>query len=157
MKTSLTSALLISFLGIAAICAVAARIGDSKNDEADPVAARAMAESWARSDRQASPLPIPEKPKLELQSFKWVRGGFDTSMIATFKIHNGESFAVKDIEVTCYHAAKSGTIIDKNVRTVYEVIQPGETKEIRDFNMGFIDPQAAASKPEITNAVVLGL
>ena len=34
------------------------------------------------------------------------------------------AFAVKDIEIRCDHSGKSGTLIDHNSRTIYDVVGP---------------------------------
>src|ERR1700686_5518354 len=66
------------------------------------------------------------------------KGGFDDMMIMTFTLRNANDFDVKDIEIDCSHSGNSGTVIDSNVRTVYEIVKAKGSKTIRDFNMGFI-------------------
>jgi hypothetical protein len=90
---------------------------------------------------------------VELVKFSWSTGGFDNIMMATFVIKNKNDFAVKDISLKCTHTAKSGTEIDSNTRTIYEVIQPSKTRTFRDFNMGFIHSQASASRCQIIGVV----
>jgi hypothetical protein len=83
---------------------------------------------------------------------KWSgrKGGFGSTMIATFTLQNTNSFDVKDIEITCEQFGNSGTLIDRNVRTVYEIIKANGTKTVRDFNMGFVHAQATKSSCSIT-------
>ena len=76
-------------------------------------------------------------------------------MTANFKIHNTTAHAFKDFEITCDHSAPSGTVIDSNKRTIYEIIPANGTKSIRNFNMGFINSQAKRSSCQITDLVVL--
>jgi hypothetical protein len=83
-------------------------------------------------------------------SFYWDKDGFGTIMKATFVIHNRNKFPVKDVQVTCTHAANSGTKIDSNTRTVYERISSDGSKAIIGFNMGFIHTAATASKCAVT-------
>jgi predicted RNA methylase len=90
---------------------------------------------------------------LEIVDFKWAKEGFGSVMEADFKIRNNGPDDLKDIEITCQHAAPSGTMIDKNVRTIYEVVKAGETKEFKNFSMGFIDSQATKSGATVTKAV----
>lgn len=66
---------------------------------------------------------------------------------------NAASFAIKDFELTCTHQGTSGTEIDRNVRTVYEVVPANASKRIREINMGVIVSQASNSYCEITDAV----
>jgi hypothetical protein len=66
-------------------------------------------------------------------------------MVADFLLRNDNPFAVKDLTVTCVHSAPSGTKIDKNTRTIYEIIPAHGRKWIKNFNMGFIANQAVES------------
>jgi hypothetical protein len=63
---------------------------------------------------------------------KWSKGGFDNVMLADFTILNPSAYAVKDLEVTCTHFANSGTQIDSNTRTIYEVVPAKGKKILRD-------------------------
>lgn len=76
-----------------------------------------------------------EKQLIQLD-FDWRRGGFDTVMIATFKIKNGNPFAIKDIAVVCELSAPSGTTVGLNTVTLYEIIPAKGRKTIREVNMG---------------------
>lgn len=81
----------------------------------------------------------------------WAKAGLGSVMVADFSITNHNAEAVKDIEITCTHFGKSGTEIDKNVRTIFEIVAPGKTVRVRHFNMGFIHSQAASSSCEVTD------
>jgi hypothetical protein len=72
-------------------------------------------------------------------------------MIADFEVHNPSNYAVKDIEVTCTHFGKSGTQIDSNRRTIYEVVPANERKIVKDFNMGFIHSQTFETSCKVTD------
>lgn len=104
---------------------------------------------------QASRLTPRQEAQQSLEIVEWnwrsVAGG--NVMEATFKIRNKGTKAFKDIEIKCVHAAASGTEIDSNTRTIYEIVKPGETKEFKNFNMGFIHSQAKSSKATIRNAI----
>jgi hypothetical protein len=94
-----------------------------------------------------------ERVKLE---YTWTKGEFGTFMTANFTIKNPTGVAFKDVEITCKHRAPSGTEIDSNTRTIYEVVGANSTKKIRNFDMGFIHSQAATSSCGITDLVPLG-
>ena len=76
-------------------------------------------------------------------------------MEANFTIHNKGKRDVKDIEITCTHFAKSGTRIDSNTRTIYEIIKANSKKSFNNFSMGFIHSQAHKSSCGITDLVVM--
>jgi hypothetical protein len=88
---------------------------------------------------------------VEIVDWRWSKQGFGNVMIATFTFRNKNDFAVKDVEVTCRHYANSGTLIDRNVRTIFEVVTAKKSKTVRDFNMGFIHNQANKSSCEVTD------
>lgn len=79
---------------------------------------------------------------LEVEVLKWTRGGFDTVMIADFKVTNKNGFDLKDVTIKCDYFASSGTRLDSSTRTAYEVFPAGKSKTIREFNMGWVHSQA---------------
>lgn len=103
--------------------------------------------------------PPPASPKEQALSqvkldFAWSRGGFENVMMADFTITNPTPYTLKDIEITCEHSGSSGTRIDSNRRTIYEIVPAKGTKRIRNFNMGLIHSQAKSSACAITDLVV---
>lgn len=87
--------------------------------------------------------------------FSWNKEGFGNVMIANFTIINNGSRDVKDIQITCTHYAPSGTEIDSNTRTIYQIVKAGKRKTIKNFNMGFINSQARSSACNITDLTLL--
>jgi hypothetical protein len=87
--------------------------------------------------------------------FEWGKQGFGNVMIANFTITNNSNSDVKDIEVKCTHSADSGTVIDSNDRTIYEIVKAHATKKVNEFNMGFIHSQAARSSCEVVDLTLL--
>ncbi len=86
-----------------------------------------------------------------ITKFRWYKDGFGTVMKATFTIRNDGERDVKDIEIKCVHNAPSGTIIDSNTRTIYEIVPAHKSRTFREFDMGFIDSQASGSDCEIAD------
>lgn len=121
----------------------------------------------------ASPSPVPTRPPyihyptpqedprtvamrdVSLVLDSWTKGGFGSVMIANFTVKNPTKYAVKDISVTCTHSAASGTEIDSNTRTIYEMVKAKDQKRIREFNMGFIHSQAQRTRCQIDGLVVI--
>lgn len=91
------------------------------------------------------------KPLITAKITKWYKGGFDNVMIADILIDNQSNHDIKDIKVTCIHSAKSGTLIDSNTRTIYDVVKAKSKKKFRKFNMGLIHSQAERSTVEIAD------
>lgn len=77
----------------------------------------------------------------------WKEGG--SLMQGNFVVYNDNDHDIKDVEISCVHFGNSGTEIDRNTRTIYEVIPAGERKGVSGFNMGFIHSQAARSSCSI--------
>ena len=90
---------------------------------------------------------------LELVNFTWQKGGFDNVQLVRFSVRNKAPFPIKDFELTCVHQGPSGTDMDRNVRTVYELVPANGSKYVREVNMGFIAAQATSSRCDITDAV----
>jgi hypothetical protein len=87
--------------------------------------------------------------------YSWEKSGFGSVMVADFTFKNPTPYRFKDVEVTCNHFASSGTKIDSNTRTIYEIVEPKSTKVVKNMNMGFMASQVATSSCEITDFVVL--
>lgn len=72
-----------------------------------------------------------------------------------FTVRNDGDIAIKDLDIYCQSYASSGTAIDSNKRTIYEIVPAHSTKMFRNFDMGFIHSQAHSNKCLITDLVVL--
>ncbi|MBS3799257.1 hypothetical protein [Pseudoalteromonas sp. BDTF-M6] len=87
-------------------------------------------------------VPLEENMDLE---YTWTKEAFGSIMEVDFIITNNNDVDVKDIQIECNHFAKSGTEIDSNNRTIYEVVKHGSKKRYPNFNMGFMHSQAVKS------------
>jgi hypothetical protein len=104
-----------------------------------------------------SPPPDPKdivmrRTKLD---FTWSKDGFGSVMMASFIIQNPTRYRFKDVEIKCTHSAPSGTEIDSNTRTIYEMFEPRSTKQINKMNMGFIHSQATSSECRIKDLTIV--
>ena len=80
--------------------------------------------------------------KLEYQ---WAKAGFGSVMEVDFRVINDSSIGIRDIEIQCDHYAKSGTKVDRNNRTIYEIVGAKTSRTFNKFSMGFIHEQAATT------------
>jgi hypothetical protein len=102
---------------------------------------------------------IPSKAQLAaaLSNIKldtaWTKSTIGSILVVNFTVHNKNVFSVKDIAITCLTSAPSGTILGSIDRVVYQRVEPGETKHIDDFTMGFINSQTTATSCSITGVV----
>ena len=93
---------------------------------------------------------------LKLEDFSWGTTAFDTVMEATFVIRNDSPHDVKDIVMRCRSFGESGTQLGTHTGTIYEIVQKGETRTFKDFNMGFINRQAVRARCNIHDLDVVG-
>ena len=87
--------------------------------------------------------------------WEWQKAGFGNVMEADFRITNSSSYDIKDVEIQTNQSGKSGTKIDRNTRTIYEIIKAGETKEFKKFNMGFIHSQSDSASATIIDFAII--
>ena len=81
---------------------------------------------------------IDPNTQVTTKTISWEKGGFDSVIIADFKITNNTAAPVKDITVQCDGYSETKTRVDKNKRVIYKEIKPGKTIVVKDFNMGFV-------------------
>jgi hypothetical protein len=67
----------------------------------------------------------------------------------TFTVRNDGAAAVKDLKIKCENEAPSGTTLDSNTRTIYEIVPAHRSRTFANFNMGFVDPQTSRSGCQI--------
>lgn len=102
--------------------------------------------------------PKPEKlsrsqmlANFRIRALSWHKDGFGTVMMASFVVHNDNPMPVRDIEITCGSSGPSGSLIDKNTRTVYEAVRGRSFLQVDKMNMGFIRSEATATKCVVTD------
>lgn len=94
------------------------------------------------------------KESLSLK-FTWTKEGFGNIMSADFIINNASNLDIKDITISCGHYGNSKTLIDTSTSTIFEIFNKQSTKEIKDFNMGFIHSQVVSSECDINDFTLL--
>lgn len=117
-----------------------------KQQEATRAAASTAASGIAKPVSKSDVLQ-----NIRIGGFSWAKDGFGTVMKATFVIYNDNIFPVKDITVTCTHAANSGTKIDSNTRTIYERVDARGYFSVVQMNMGFIHSAVTSSECRVTS------
>jgi hypothetical protein len=115
------------------------------------------------SDPRGGPVstlaPAPDARLIALSEvkldFSWHKDSLETMMLANFVVNNTSDYSIKDLEITCVHSANSGTRIDSNTRTIYEIVKAHSKRRFPEFNMGFIHSQATSSSCRITDLKVV--
>lgn len=104
---------------------------------------------------------IPEQVSPKVTALRGVKLDFTVAshtggiLVVNFTVQNKSAYTVKDLEITCRHAANSGTIIDSNVRTIYEIVNSHSKKRFPQFNMGFVNSQAARTACVVTDLTMV--
>jgi hypothetical protein len=136
----------------AALCAIVALCGLSSCSGTIEKRQENTLRQQVKAEEHPAPPKDPSEQALQttkLEAFSWYKEGFGSIMMANFAIRNNGDLAVKDVEIECTHSAPSGTEIDSNTRTVYEIIPAHRRRQFHNFNMGFIAEQVAGSSCEI--------
>lgn len=89
-----------------------------------------------------------QKTQVQMQ---WEKSGFGNVMLANLTVVNDSDFAVKDLTIRCTHYAASGTQIDSNTRTIFDIVPPRSRKVFPRFNMGFIHNQVETSAVKLVD------
>lgn len=87
--------------------------------------------------------------------FEGSKGGFGSIMMLDLKIKNSSQINVKDLVIQCEGFSNSGTNIDSNKKTLYEIVKAGESRRIKEFNMGFIHSQVQKTNCGIVDLTVI--
>jgi hypothetical protein len=78
--------------------------------------------------------------------FSTSKGGFGSILMLDLTLTNNNAFAIKDIAIDCDGYASSGTKIDNNKKTLYESLEPGQTRSFDKFSMGFLHSQVSETR-----------
>lgn len=71
----------------------------------------------------------------------WSRG-LAGQIVARFRVTNSGAVPIKDIAVACEFYGHSGTVIDRRALTIYERVEPGETKTTPKIAIGWVSGQS---------------
>lgn len=94
------------------------------------------------------------KGQVTFDKWDWYTTASGSIMMLNATLANHSNQDIKDVEITCNNFSNSGTKIDSNTRTVYEIVKAGKSKRIHEFNMGFIHSQAAKTDCSVSDLVV---
>lgn len=146
--TAMIKKIVFTFIGLVALLIGFSAIREPITiDPHDPIRNAEAKRRWAEIDRQEL------ISNVKIDKWSWKKGGFDSVMVGTFTLKNVNVFDVKDVVITCQHYAPSGTLLDSNTRTVYQVVKSKASVTIKDFNMGFLHTQASRSSCAVKDFV----
>jgi len=86
-----------------------------------------------------------------------VRGrkeGFGNVLVVDITLRNDALSNLKDFQITCESKGHSGTVVDSNTRTLYEVVDARSTRTFRKLNMGLLHSQANTTHCTVDQASI---
>lgn len=86
--------------------------------------------------------------QIGISDWNWSKDDFTHIMTVHLTITNHSRWNIKDIKLRAQHAAPSGTVIDSNLRTLYQSVPAGSSITLTQ-NMGFMHPQSKESSLSI--------
>jgi hypothetical protein len=82
-----------------------------------------------------------------LSDWNWRAEGYVPIMFASFAVQNNNAFDIKDVEISCKLFDNTGTVVDRNVRMIDDVIKAKSSRAFENFDMGFVHYRGNFSTP----------
>jgi len=82
-----------------------------------------------------------------LSDWNWRAEGYVAIMFASFAVQNNNAFDIKDVEISCKLFDNTGTVVDRNVRMIDDVIKAKSSRAFENFDMGFLHYRGNFSTP----------
>jgi hypothetical protein len=128
------------------------RAADHARFAAKMAAAQKRRDVKRAASEKAEAARVARMGKVELlRPLHWWKGGFDAVMLADLKIRNTTPHDVKDMVIACVEYAPSGTMIDHNTHTQYDIVKAATTETFHRVNLGFVHPQAQQASCHIVS------
>lgn len=89
-----------------------------------------------------------------VEKVRGLKEGFGNVLVVDITLRNDALSNLKDFQITCESKGHSGTVVDSNTRTLYEVVDARSTRTFRKVNMGLLHSQAASTHCTVDQAAV---
>ncbi|WP_456714780.1 hypothetical protein [Bradyrhizobium sp. USDA 4353] len=130
--------------------------GMSSGSGADLASSSAVSAVPSLMDANASLAPAMPGPSvrldhvvlsgLRISSQSWRRGGLGSKALVTFTLRNTNSFAIKDVEISCAFSRRDGTQVTERRRVVSGEIRPQSRRTFASVHVGFVNVNASSAK-----------
>jgi hypothetical protein len=120
---------------------VASTVGMAKEASFDPAISEAIV--------PAQPAPV---DRLKIASQSWRRGGLGSNALVTMTLRNDNSYAVKDIDISCAFTRPDGSHLTDRSRLVSDVVNMKSRKTFARLHVGFVNVNAARAKCSLVAA-----
>jgi hypothetical protein len=126
---------------VAKSVSVASTVGMAKEPSFDPAISEAIV--------PAQPAPV---DRLKIASQSWRRGGLGSNALVTMTLRNDNSYAVKDIDISCAFTRPDGSHLTDRSRLVSDVVNMKSRKTFARLHVGFVNVNAAKAKCSLVAA-----
>ena len=89
---------------------------------------------------------------LRISSQSWRRGGLGSNALITFTLRNGNSYAVKDIEISCAFARRDGSHLTDRAQTIHDTMVMKSQRTFKRMHVGFVSVNADRAKCALVTA-----
>jgi hypothetical protein len=96
----------------------------------------------------------PEQAGASVEKVAARKAGFGNVLMIDVTLRNDSLSNLKDFQITCESRGNSGTVMDSNTRTLYEIVEARSSRAFRNVNMGLLRSQAASSNCVVDRAAV---
>jgi len=107
-------------------------------------------------DPATSEAIVPEQPaavdRLKIASQSWRRGGLGSNAFVTMTLRNDNSYAVKDIDVSCAFLRPDGSHLTDRSRLITDVVNMKSRKTFARLHVGFVNVNATKAKCSVVAA-----
>jgi hypothetical protein len=97
----------------------------------------------------AQPAPV---DRLKIASQSWRRGGLGSNALVTMTLRNDNSYAVKNIDISCAFLRPDGSRLTERSRVIPDVINMKSRKTFARLHVGFVNVNAAKAKCSLVAA-----
>lgn len=126
---------------------------EAKPVPASPTVGLANAPSF---DPRISEAIVPVQPApvdgLKISSQSWRRGGLGSNAFVTMTVRNDNSYAVKDIDISCAFTRPDGSYLTARSRLIHEAVNMKSRKTFARLHVGFVNVNAAKAKCSLVAA-----
>ena len=97
--------------------------------------------------RQPSPVD-----RLKIASQSWRRGGLGSKALVTMTLRNDNSYAVRNIDISCAFLRPDGSRLTERSRLITDAINTKSRKTFARLHVGFVNVKAAKAKCSLVAA-----
>jgi hypothetical protein len=119
-------------------------------------AASSATEAAPQEGFPPNPEAVPEEAAavdgLKISSQHWRRGGLGSKALVTFTLRNRNTYAVKDIEISCAFSRRDGSHLTDRTRVIHDTVKMRSRKTFARMHIGFVNVNADRARCSLVSA-----